>query len=68
MYALAVLDVEALVHINEVGQLDTEVIPSDLVDLNTSFFNIVRAQTNEDGISPLLAPIFVSSKSIDVAQ
>ena len=68
MYALAVLDVKALVHIDEVGQLDTEVIPSNLVNLDTPFFNVVGAQTNEDGVSPLLAPLIVSSQSITVAQ
>ena len=54
--ALAVLDVGALVNVDEVSELDTQVVASDLVHLNLALLDVIRAQTDEDGISPLLAP------------
>ena len=55
--ALAVLDVQARVHVDHVAKLDTEVVTCDLVHLDFALLNIVRAQADEHSIVPLLAAI-----------
>ena len=55
VYALAVLDVQARVHVDHVAKLDTEVVTGDLVHLDFALLDIVRAQADEHSIVPLLA-------------
>lgn len=56
MNTLAVLDIEALVDVNEVSELDSQVVTRDLVHLDLALLDVIRAQTDKDGIPPLLAP------------
>jgi hypothetical protein len=53
--ALAVLDVEARVYVNEITKLDAQVITSDLVQLDAALLDVVGAQANENGVLALLA-------------
>ena len=55
MYAFSILNVKTLVDIDKVTELDAEIVTRNLVHLYATFFNIVGAQADEDGISSLLA-------------
>ena len=55
VYALSIFDVKALVDIDKVTKLDAEIVARNLVHLYATFFNIVGAQADEDGIPSLLA-------------
>ena len=55
--ALAVLDIEALVHVNEIAKLDAQVVARDLVHLYPALLDIVGAQADQDSVAPLLATI-----------
>ena len=55
MYALAIFDVETLVDIHKIAKLDAKVVTCNLVHLYATFFDIVGAQTDENGIASLLA-------------
>lgn len=57
MYAFAVLDVRALVDVDEIAKLHAKVVTRNLVHLDLALLDIVRAQANEDSVSPLLTPI-----------
>ena len=46
MDALSVLDVEALVDVNEITELDAQVVTRDLVDANTAFLNCFVGYAN----------------------
>ena len=54
MYALSVLDVEALMNMNKVSELDTQVVTGDLVHLDLALLDVIRAQADENSVSPLL--------------
>jgi hypothetical protein len=54
VHTLAVFNVETLVDINKIAKLDAEIVTCNLVDLYAAFFDIVGAQTDEDGIPPFL--------------
>ena len=41
--ALAVLDIQALVYVNEIAQLNAQVVASNLVHLDLALLHIVRA-------------------------
>jgi hypothetical protein len=53
--AFSVLDVEALVDIDEIAELDAEVVSRDLVHLDAAFLDVVGAQADEHGVTPFLA-------------
>ena len=55
--ALAVLDIETLVHIDEIAKLDAQVVARDLVHLYPALLDIVGAQADQDSVAPLLATI-----------
>ncbi len=55
---LAVLDVEARVYIDHVTELDTEVVTRDFVQLDLALLDIVGAQADENGVVPLLPPVY----------
>jgi len=42
------------VDINKIAKLDAEIVTCNLVDLYAAFLDIVGAQTDEDGVPPLL--------------
>lgn len=54
--ALAVLDVQALVHVDKITELDSQVVTSNFVHLDLAFLDVIGGQANEDCISPLLSP------------
>jgi len=54
VYTLAIFNVETLVDINKIAKLDAEIVTCNLVDLYAAFLDIVGAQTDEDGVPPLL--------------
>ena len=56
VYTLAVFDVEALVNVDKIAQFYAEVVAGNFVHLDAALLDVIRAQANEDGISPLLAP------------
>ena len=56
MYALAVLDVQALVHVDKVTELHSQVVASNFVHLDLAFLDVIGGQANENCISPLLSP------------
>lgn len=55
VYALAVFDVKTLVDVDEIAELDSQVVTSDLVHLDSTFLNIVGAQTDQHCIASLLS-------------
>jgi hypothetical protein len=55
MDALAVFYVETRVHSDEVTELDTQVVASDLVHLNAALFDVVRGKADKDGVAPFLS-------------
>jgi hypothetical protein len=57
MDALAVFNVRASVHMNKITELDTEVITGNLVYLDPALLDVVRAQADQDRITPLLASV-----------
>ena len=57
MYPLAVLNVVAGMYADEITELDAQVIPCDLVELDAALLNIVRANTDQDCILALLSPV-----------
>lgn len=54
MHALAIFDVETLVHINEIAKLDAKIVTCNLVHLYATFLDIIGAQADEDSVPPLL--------------
>ena len=61
MHALSIFDVETLVNIHKIAELDAKVVTCDLVHLYATFLDIIRAQTDKDGIPPLLSAVAISS-------
>ena len=57
VHSFTVLDIEALVHVNEIAKLDAQVVARDLVHLYPALFDIVGAQADQDGVAPLLATV-----------
>jgi hypothetical protein len=54
VHTLSVFDIKALVDIDEVAKLDAKIVTCNLVHLYTTFLDIIRTQTDQDGVSPLL--------------
>ena len=54
--ALAVLDVQAGVYVHNIAELHAQVVTGDLVHLDLALLDVIRAQADKDGISPLLTP------------
>jgi len=61
MDAFSVFDVSALVNVDEITKFHSQVVTSDLVHLNATFLNIIRAQANEHCVASLFAAIDVFS-------
>ena len=55
--AFAVLDVQALMYVHQIAELDAKVVARDLVHLNLALFDVIRAQADENRVSPLLSPV-----------
>lgn len=55
MDTLSILDVRALVDMDEIAELDAKVIASNLIHLNLALLDIIGAQADQNGISSLLA-------------
>ena len=55
VYALSIFDVKTLMDIDKVTKLDAKIITCNLVNLYATFFDIVGAQADENGIPALLA-------------
>jgi len=56
VYALSVLDIKALVYIDEITELHAKIVPGNLVNLDAAFFDIIGAKAYENRVSPLLSP------------
>jgi hypothetical protein len=54
MYTLAVLDVKTLVHVDEIAEFYPQVVTSDFVHLDSALLDVIRAQADEDCVSPFL--------------
>jgi len=57
MHSFSIFDVQALVHIDDIAELHAQVVSSDLVELDATFLDIIRTQTNKHGIFPLLPTV-----------
>jgi hypothetical protein len=55
VYALSIFNVKTLVDIDKVTKLDAKIVTRHLVHLYATFFDLVGAQADEDGIPSLLA-------------
>jgi hypothetical protein len=42
--------------IDKIAKFHSQVIPGNLVDLNATLFDVIRAQTNENSITTFLSP------------
>jgi hypothetical protein len=47
---LPVLNVEALVHVNEVSEIYSQVVVGHFVDLDAAFLYVIQAEANENGV------------------
>ena len=59
VHSFTVLDIEALMNVNEITELDSEVVSGNLVYLDLALFNGIVAQTDENSVSSLLATMFI---------
>jgi hypothetical protein len=55
MHPFSILDIETLVHVDEISQFDPEVITCNLVHLDSTFLDVIGAQTNEHSVPSLLS-------------
>ena len=55
VYALSIFNVETLMDIDKVTKLDAKIVTRYFIHLYATFFDIVGAQADEDGIPSLLA-------------
>jgi hypothetical protein len=55
MDTFAVLDVQTRVNVDEIAELDSQIVASDFVHLDSTFLDVIRAQANEDSVSPFFA-------------
>lgn len=55
MNALAVFDIHALMYVDDVAEFHSQVVSSDFVHMYLALLDVVRGQTDEDGIAPFLA-------------
>ena len=55
VHALSVFDVKTLMNVHKIAELDAKVVTCDLVHLYATFLDIIGAQTDEDGVPPLLS-------------
>ena len=53
VHALPVLNIEALVHVNEVSELYSQVVAGHFVHLDAAFLYVIRAEANENGVTSL---------------
>ena len=59
---LAVFDVQARMHVDEVAELDAQVVARHLVHLDPALLYIVRAQTDQHRVFALLAAVGMSAR------
>ena len=59
VHSFTVLDIEALVNVDEITELDSEIVSGDLVYLDLALFYCIVAQTDENSVSPLLTTMFI---------
>jgi len=50
-------------YIDEITQFNTEIIPSNLVHLNSAILDVIRAQADKNSIPPLL-----SSEKVEIVS
>ena len=50
------LYIQTLMYIDKVSKLHAQVVTGDLVHLDLALLNVVGAQADQDGVSPLLPP------------
>jgi len=50
-----VFNIEALMNIDEITEFNAEIITSNFVHLNSAILDVIRAQTDENSIPPLLS-------------
>ena len=55
--ALAVLDIKALVHVDEVSKLYSQVVAGHFVHLDPAFFYVIRTQANQNGVAPFFTTV-----------
>jgi hypothetical protein len=53
VHTLAVFNVEALVYVDEVPKLYAQVVAGHLIHLDSALFYVIRAEANENGVTPL---------------
>ena len=44
-------------YVDEISQFDAQIVTGNLVYLDLALFDIIRAQADQDGISPLLTTV-----------
>jgi hypothetical protein len=57
VYTLAVLDVEALVDIDEVTKFHPQIVAGHFVHLDSAFFYVIGAQANQNGVVLLFTTV-----------
>ena len=68
MHALAIFNVETLVDIDKIAKLDAKIVAFNLVYLYATFLDIVRAETNEDSITPLLSAEVMCKTRVEFSE
>jgi hypothetical protein len=61
VHTLPVLNIEALVHVNEVSELYLQVVAGHFVHLDVAFLYIIQAEANENSVAPLFTTAIKSS-------
>lgn len=55
MNPLPILDIKTLVHIDEICEFNAKVITGNFVHLDSTLFNVIGTETNENCVSSLLS-------------
>jgi hypothetical protein len=56
VYPLAIFYVQTLMDIDKIAKFYSQVIPGNLVHLNTTLLDVIGTQANENGITTFLSP------------
>jgi hypothetical protein len=57
VYTLSVFDIQSLMDMDEITELDSQVVASDFVHLDSTILYVIGAHTDKDGVSSFFAAV-----------
>jgi hypothetical protein len=66
VYPLPIFYVQTLMDIDKIAEFHSQVIPGNLVHLDPTLLDIIRAQANEYGVTTFLSPTKHVAQNISV--